>query len=369
MVVSMHLSPDAVLPAIANFISHINEIMKSIAQIKSTGRTVLALSLAMSMFLGLSLAQASSAQAFWWWPNHAHGQEVNDDTVTVTIKKYIDGAPATAGNADNLSFPMTASWNDVGGDGEGSGNYTLSSNTSPAYQAKTAELNEGSSYSTSEILTGSNVGASCTQGGKPFALVGYSVGSSLSQAKDAAKSTTTPSFTNLQQDKYVIVWNKTCDDNATTTPGGTSGEISGSVTGGQNGEDPGDLEVTSIEAQKTTATANGQFADGWKYVFNITVPTDEPNLAMKFANWVDEDDASHTIPVANNMRISSAQASSSSPVLLTAANTYSSPDLHMTGDLDPTEDGLQVKVVVEVAVPTSTFNGNYSTSYGVRTLE
>ncbi len=341
--------------------------MKTITKhAKKVGKATIALSLGVAM-LGASFAQANTAQAFWWWPNHAHAQE-NDDTVTVTIKKYIDGEPATANSADNMAFPMTATWNDVGGAGEGSGNYTLSSNTSPAYQAKTAELNEGSSYSTSELLTEANVGATCTQGGKPFALVGYSVGSTLNQAKDASKSTTTPSFTNLQQDKYVIVWNKSCDDNATTTPGGTSGEISGSVTGGQNSQNPGDLEVTSIEAQDTTATANGQFADGWKYVFNITVPTDEPNVAMKFANWVDANNASHTIPVANNMRISSAQASSSSAVVLTAANTYSSPALTMINDLDPTEDGLQVKVLVEVAVPTSTFNGNYSTSYGVQTL-
>jgi hypothetical protein len=337
---------------------------------KALGKIALALSLGIAV-LGLSFAQATNAQAFWWWgAGYAHGQETDDDdTVTVTIKKYIDGEVATAGSADSLSFPMAATWNDPEGAGEGSGNYTLSPSTTPSYQAKTSELNEGASYSTHEVLDAANVGASCTLGGKPFALVGYSVGASLELAKDATVSSTSPSFTNLTQDKVVIVWNETCDDNATTTPGGSSGEISGQVTGGQNGEDPGDLEVTSIEAQKTTATANGEFADGWRYVFNVTVPTDEPNLAMKFADWVDEDDASHTIPVANNMRISSAQANASSTVLLTAANTYSSPDLHMTGDLDDEEEGLQVKVVVEVAVPTSTFNGNYSTTYGVRTLE
>ncbi|MBP9710722.1 MAG: hypothetical protein KBD50_00435 [Candidatus Pacebacteria bacterium] len=343
--------------------------MKSITeQIKTVGKATVALSLGVAI-LGAGFVQATPAQAFWWWPNHAHAEE-GDDMVTVTIKKYIDGEAATVATADSVSFPMMASWNDEEGVGEGSGNYALSSDTSPAYQAKTAELNKGSSYSTNEVLDGANVSAACTvESSKPFALVGYSVGSTLAQAKAAAVSTTSPSFTDLQQDKYVIVWNKSCDDNATTTPGGSSGEITGTVTGGQTTEDPGDLEVTSVEAKKTTATANGQFTDGWQYVFNITVPTDEPNLAMKFANWVDENNAAHTIPVANNMRISSAQASASSTVLLTAANTYSSPDLHMTGDLDPTEEGLQVKVLVEVAIPTSTFNGNYSTNYGVRTLE
>ena len=69
------------------------------------------------------------------------------------------------------------------------------------------------------------------------------------------------------------------------------------------------------------------------------------------------------------MRISSAQADNGgATILLTAANTYSSPELTMTGDLDAGTDGLQVQVVVEVAVPSDTFNGTYSTSYGVRTL-
>ena len=39
----------------------------------------------------------------------------------------------------------------------------------------------------------------------------------------------------------------------------------------------------------------------------------------------------------------------------------------MTGDLDSTTAGNQVQVTVEVAVPSSTVNGSYSTSYGVNT--
>lgn len=136
--------------------------------------------------------------------------------------------------------------------------------------------------------------------------------------------------------------------------------IGGEVVGGN-----GVLEVTSIDTIDSTATANGNFEDGWEYVFNITVPTDEPDVAMKFANWL-KTGGSETIPAANNIRISSAQANNGgATVLITGADTYSTPALHMTGDLNPSLDGLQVKVTVETRIPSGTANGSYTTSYGV----
>lgn len=317
--------------------------------------------------IGVTVAPAN-ASAFWWpWGhNHAHAQTNNEeDTVTITIQKYIDGEPATSENADDNAFAMTSSW-DNPGEGQGFDEFELSAETSPAYQKISDELNEGADYSVNEELDGDIVSASC-EDEKPYALVGYSVGEDEQAAAAANKSTDAPSFTDLSEDQYVIVWNETCDDDDDNDNATTSGSISGEVTGGSS-SDPGDLVVTSIDAQKTTAIANGEFVDGWQYVFNITVPTDEPNLAMKFADWL-HSGGEHTIPVANNMRISSDQAdNASSTILLTAANNYSSPDLHMTEDLDENEDGLQVQVLVEVAVPSDTFNGTYSTDYGIRTL-
>jgi len=38
----------------------------------------------------------------------------------------------------------------------------------------------------------------------------------------------------------------------------------------------------------------------------------------------------------------------------------------MTTDLDPTTAGDQVQITVQVALPSSTVNGSYTTSYGVR---
>lgn len=134
------------------------------------------------------------------------------ETYTVTIEKYIDGNKATALSANNSAFSMTATWNATN-IGAGSGNYDLDAdgfNGNPTpYQAITSEMTAGADYSTNEVTGGSVVGASCSTG-QPFALVGYSTGNSLSEAENGTKSLTIPSFTNLQSDKYVIVWNMTC---------------------------------------------------------------------------------------------------------------------------------------------------------------
>ncbi len=145
------------------------------------------------------------------------------------------------------------------------------------------------------------------------------------------------------------------------TTGSTGGEIGGEVVPGT-----GVLQVTSIEMTDSTATANNSYEDGWEYVFNITVPTDETDVSMKFADWV-RTGGSETIPAGGNMRISSPQANNGgATVPITAANTYSTPALTMTTDLDPVLDGLQVKVTVEVKIPVGTTNGSYTTTYGVK---
>jgi hypothetical protein len=45
------------------------------------------------------------------------------------------------------------------------------------------------------------------------------------------------------------------------------------------------LGVTQISAVQTFATADNTFANGWKWVFDVTVPTNETVLNMKFADW------------------------------------------------------------------------------------
>jgi hypothetical protein len=120
------------------------------------------------------------------------------------------------------------------------------------------------------------------------------------------------------------------------------------------------LEVTGISAQKTYATANGTYGDGWSWVFHITVPTTETSLKMKFDNWVS---GGNTIATAGNMRISSSQASNG-PITITTAGTYSGA-LILNSDLYPSKAGRQIEVLVEMKVPAGTAGGSYSTSYGV----
>ncbi len=161
-------------------------------------------------------------------------------------------------------------------------------------------------------------------------------------------------------------------DVTVTTPTGTSAtssgdrytyQLGGTVGGGT--QPGGTLTVNSITPIKTTATADNTYENGWSYMFDITVPTSEPNLSMMFSNWMDT--ASDTLPVADNMRISSAQASNTDPVTITAANMYSSPALHIVGTTSTTTPGYHVQVLVEVKVPLNTVNGTYTTNYAVQT--
>jgi hypothetical protein len=271
-------------------------------------------------------------------------------TVTVTIEKFVQGKLATAITANNADFPMTSTWT-ASNTGNGTGQYTLSETNTIPYQAVTAAMTKGANYETNELVNGNVVGAQCATG-KPFALAGYTTGNSRAEAMAANPSMQKPVFTNLQQDKFVIVWNTDCAI--------SDGQIGGNVVDGDVS-----LVVTSIDMVKTNAVANGLFSGGWKYIFHITAPMDEQNLAMKFNNWSTTNGG--IIPVSNNMRISSPEANNGgAAITLNAANVYSSPALYMTGDLDATKAGRQVTIVVEVAIPVGTPNGAYVTDYGVQ---
>lgn len=126
----------------------------------------------------------------------------------VTIVKYVNGVPATADNTNSASFPMHAVF--PGGEGDYALSATGFNNPTP-YQATTADMPVGSNYSTFE-----NLPTSCT-GSNTYALEGYSSGATLDEAFANASSTdpSFASFTNLQSDKFVIVWNKVCPPAAT----------------------------------------------------------------------------------------------------------------------------------------------------------
>lgn len=282
--------------------------------------------------------------------------------VKVTIHKYVDGAHATAANANSASFQMYTTYNSTT-TGMGSGNYSLNTigyapNYSP-YEAMTVDMENGASYATNEVL-GGNVVQACATGTAAmgtFMLSGYSYGDTYAQAMSATKSTTSPSMTNIMSDKHVIVWNTKC----TGENGG--GQIGGEVTGGATST-VGVLHVDGIDVVNGSGVANGTFESGWKYMFNITVPTSETHLSMKFSDWFNTVGSS-TMSVANNMRISSANASSTGTILITGSNVYSTPSMHMMSDLNSAMAGMQVKVLVETSIPVNTVNGSYNTNYGI----
>lgn len=274
---------------------------------------------------------------------------------TVQIDKYLDGQHATPTNASSTSFLMNASWSDAN-IGSGSGTYTLNASSTIPYEASTIAFAPGANYSTSEVTGGaSGVGTTCSTT-QPYMLQGYTWGDTEAAALSATPTTTMPSFVTMNGNKYVIVWNKTCSL--------TNGTIGGTVTGTSTGV----LAVTSVTPVKTDATADNTYANGWSYIFNITVPTNERNLSMKFSDWFSSTTAS-TIPAGGNMQISSSQATASTtPVTITAANVYSTPPLTMTGDMDSATPGLQVQVLVQVKIPVNTVSASYTTNYGVQTL-
>jgi hypothetical protein len=146
--------------------------------------------------------------------NYFGGYDIENVTsspssVYVHIAKYIDGIPATTANASSTSFPMVSTWTaaNLNSGIQSSGSYAL--NPGDSYEAVTSPMNSGANYVTNEVTTGPTVGASCSAG-DPFALVGYSTGASLAIAASSTISTTTPNFTDLTGDEYVIVWNNNC---------------------------------------------------------------------------------------------------------------------------------------------------------------
>jgi len=125
------------------------------------------------------------------------------------------------------------------------------------------------------------------------------------------------------------------------------------------------LRVTGISAVKTFAIADDTYENGWSWLFNVTAPTSETELQMKFADWTSA--LLTTIPVAGNVRYSSTEASNGL-VEIIAANTYGDP-LHLTGDSDTSAPGRQIEILVEARVPAGSAGGSYSTSYGIFTSQ
>jgi len=130
-------------------------------------------------------------------------------------------------------------------------------------------------------------------------------------------------------------------------------------------DDTAELAVTGIDAVDTFATDTDDFADGWSWVFHVTVPTDETEFAMKFSDFVS---GANTIPAAANIRYYTAQSSEAEDdteaVTIAGADTYPG-NITLDSDLDAFTAGRQIEVTVEMKVPVGSAGGSYSASYGV----
>lgn len=133
-------------------------------------------------------------------------------TVNVTIVKYLDGTRANEVSANNFSFPMNSIWS-AENLNAGSSSFALGPagvNSPNPYEAKTPDMTVDAFYSVSEDTSQTTVGTTCDNG-QLYQLLGYTTGDTLVQAVGAKQTTMAPSLNNIVTNKYVIVWNKTCE--------------------------------------------------------------------------------------------------------------------------------------------------------------
>lgn len=136
-------------------------------------------------------------------------------------------------------------------------------------------------------------------------------------------------------------------------------------------ESVGVLSVDGIymNEAKRYATADDTYGNGWEWYIDLTVPTDEPTVKLKFSNFVGT--APGGIAAANNIRYFSEESTDvnaeGSAVTVTAEGNYPATVMTFdaTSDLNAALDGWQVRVRVQVKIPAATAGGSYSAQFGV----
>jgi hypothetical protein len=135
-----------------------------------------------------------------------------------------------------------------------------------------------------------------------------------------------------------------------------------------NNTQPTEISVTKTNLVKRVATKNGEFADGWRWVLDVTLPTASTTLAMSFDNLT----GAGTILAADHIRFYSAQSSdhtSANPIVIDAAGagTAWSDTMTLNSDLDAdATNGRQIQITVQAAVPSGSTSGAYSASYDIQ---
>lgn len=148
-----------------------------------------------------------------WYPGAVQSFTTSSASPQVHIYSYVDKALATAAGTGSAVFPMETTWTSSTLGNQANVPFTLSptgwGSSDNAYEASYVGGANGDDYSAWELTNGSVVAADCSTG-DPYALVGYTTGTTLAAAQSATPSAIVPVFTNLQNDQYMIVWNKTC---------------------------------------------------------------------------------------------------------------------------------------------------------------
>ena len=125
--------------------------------------------------------------------------------------------------------------------------------------------------------------------------------------------------------------------------------------------------VANLGGSVGYATAGGGYDNGWKWAFNITVPTTETVLNMKFNDWTN---GSNIIPASGNMKFYSPQSSNASTeaTAIGATNNYGgNMYINLSSGIVAGQAGRQVQIIVETQAPATAAGGSYSTSYGIQT--
>ena len=178
-------------------------------------------------------------------------------TATVTVMKYIDGQAATTGSFD---FTTHTTASNISGCESGC-TFPLTLDSENGWSATTSAMALGASYSVAETGTPSTCGPDDT-----YRLAGYTTGSTLAAALEGTPGSTIPSFTDIQGDQYVVVWNATCATNTDT----------GSITIVKQWQDQNGNVITSGLPSGASFTVSGAGVSGftlngdnaWQTAFN-----------------------------------------------------------------------------------------------------
>jgi hypothetical protein len=128
--------------------------------------------------------------------------------------------------------------------------------------------------------------------------------------------------------------------------------------------EPTEIEVTGTSLVKRTATKNGQPADGWRWVIDVTLPDDVTEIQMSFSDF----GGAGTI-TADNVRFYSVQSNAHSEgdlsIIIEEAGDWST-GMVINTDRDSSSLGTQIQIVVEAGVPEGSPDGFYSASYDIQ---